>query len=88
MSKNKNRIIINLSYVLPVSPYPAFGPAVCRINIGELQNGKYEIEINIAGKISKGNLIVKDGSYELQFKTQKQLVISNYVLNRIPNNTI
>jgi hypothetical protein len=62
----------------------AIGPAQSSIDLGTLNNGDYQLNINS----SEGKLVVSDESYTITFSENEQFEIVNSPLMRIPANTI
>lgn len=66
----------------------ALGPATTTINLGNLLQGAYKLDIQVAGSRNSGNLIVTVDQYIIEIANKKQLVLKGSVLNRVPSNTI
>lgn len=66
----------------------ALGPATTTINFGNLKQGVYKLDIDVADSRNSGNLIITADQYILDIANKKQLVLKGPVLNRVPANTI
>ncbi len=62
------------------------GPYQADVYIGRLENGTYNISINLQDVVENpGFLVVDDNQYELQLNSSHGLSVSDVVLHKIPN---
>ncbi len=88
-SKFYNNIEIDFNEVLIYDwCLTSLGPATTIIDHGTLSNGTYNLNINVDRHKSEGRLMVKSDYYAIELDKQKQLIIINTTLHRIPANTI
>ena len=62
----------------------ALGPATNRINLGELNEGNYNLNLEVNGKTETAQLIVKDDSYKINFLPGFNFKFKSTELNRVP----
>ncbi len=89
IDKQPGRINIEFnSIIIPDIVSPALGPARTKIDLGNLEEGTYELEIKVEGEKSYGYLTVNPEYYRIDFEKQNRIQIIDTLLNRIPKNTI
>ena len=66
----------------------ATGPATSKINLENLENGTYNIEIKVGNKNNIGKLVVSDYSFDIEIENLEGLQLERNPLLRIPKNTI
>lgn len=66
----------------------ALGPATNRINLGELNNGTYNLTLEVNGKEESAALIVTDSLYQINFQPGFNFKFDNTELHRIPQHLI
>ena len=89
MNKSFKRIKIRFDgIIVPDGGPTSVEPAQTTLDLGTLSNGKYNLTIDVDGKISTGQLIVSSTRYEIELDKQTQLQLDNSPLNRVPENTI
>lgn len=64
------------------------GPASTIINLGNLQNKNYELEINVGNRKVSGELAVTSGYFKVTLPAQTSVEFIKPQLNRIPDNII
>lgn len=75
--------------VLPEPCDSGFGVATSTLNLGPLENGEYELIINLKDVIqNEGLLVIRPESYTSQMETKDGLFISPNPLFRVPDNSI
>jgi len=82
---------INIEFekiIIPAICQTATGPAKSRINLENLENGTYNIEIKVGNKNNTGKLVVSDHSFNIEIENLKGLQLERNSLLRIPKNTI
>ena len=88
-SINYKSISINFKKISkPEVCLTAFGPAKAYLNFGYLANDTYDLEIKVINRKSYGKLTVTDNYYSIDLYYQKKIQLTQYTLNRIPQNTI
>lgn len=82
--RSRNSYVVNFSGVRPPEGNcaTALGPAVAVFNLGELENGVYEVELNTPSFSNKGQLEIKATEIKLHFAQQKGILILSPVLQR------
>lgn len=66
----------------------ALGPASCRIKLGELSEGTYNINIEVNGKTELAILTVTNDSYKITHTPGFDFKFDNAELKRVPENLI
>ncbi|MCF8366968.1 MAG: hypothetical protein K9H16_14360 [Bacteroidales bacterium] len=64
------------------------GAASCSIDLGELANGQYEVQITVSQTTSTGTLSISDSLVTIDFPSTQDLTINHDTLNRIPFGTV
>ncbi len=64
------------------------GPASCSIELGELSNGTYNLQINAANYNGNGTFTISDSLVTIDFATTEGITMSHDTLHRIPFGTI
>lgn len=64
------------------------GPASCRINLGALANGQYNLDISAGNYSGSGTFTITDNQVTIALATIDGITISNDTLNRIPFGTV
>ncbi len=65
----------------------AFGPATTTVDLSNLTNGQYVLELNNASIKNKGILKISDSAISLDFNNQNGIEISTPITKRIPAGT-
>jgi hypothetical protein len=88
-SVTSDKIIINfIQLQKPDICLTSLGPALAVINLGELANKNYELELNFASEKITGQLQVTTASFTATLTSQTKVQFLNPNLNRVPANTI
>ena len=66
----------------------AIGPATAIVNLGELSNGTYNLNLFNGDRKCTGELIVTSDSYEVNFAEDGTFLFTNTPLNKTPEHTI
>lgn len=64
------------------------GSASCKINMGNLANGQYNLQITVGKSVSEGLVNVSTNLVTLEFESPTDLTIDHDTLNRIPFGTV
>lgn len=64
------------------------GAATCSINLGELANGTYNIQVDVVETVNNGTLTIGDDLVTIDFAATQKLTINHDSLNRIPFGTV
>ena len=64
------------------------GSASCKINLGHLANGQYNLQIIVGESVSEGLVNVSSDLVTLEFTSSTNLTINHDTLNRIPFGTV
>lgn len=88
-SKSVNSISIRFEEIIKYDMCAtAIGPARHTINLGQLSNGIYDLNITVGQLKTLGKLIVTSTNYEVKLNNPKQVEFTTTILNRVPKNTI
>jgi hypothetical protein len=89
ISVTANKIAINFIEINePGICLTSLGPASAIIDLINLDNRDYELEIKISNTTITGQLKVSNGSYQAILPVQNRVQFVNTTLNRVPNNAI
>lgn len=84
----KNKLSITFTSVLETDfCFTAIGPASTVINLGNMVNGQYELELNNAELKNKGTLKISGSEIVLDFKSQNGIEIVRQITKKIPAGT-
>jgi len=86
-----NTITVNLQDIekIDVSGVQvATGPASTYVTLGVLEDGTYDIQINVVDKINTGKLNIFSNLYTLSFDVSDGLTVNYDTLRRVPNGTL
>lgn len=67
--------------------FTTMGPAIAKIDLKGLSNGKYELELNNGGLKNKGAISISDTEISLDFKNLKGIKIAMPLVKRVPSNS-
>lgn len=84
LRRNNNFNIRLLSIHKPGICLTALGPARSRINLGNLNNGQYNLNIEINGAVESAKLDVTDSNYKISADNGLWLKYENKELRRVP----
>ncbi|MGV8092283.1 MAG: hypothetical protein AB2L24_10515 [Mangrovibacterium sp.] len=84
----ENKLSITFTSVLETDfCLTAVGPASAIINLGNMANGQYELELNNAELKNKGTLKISDSEITLDFKNQNGIEIVRQITKKVPVDT-
>lgn len=89
--KRSNRIRASIDDIVqPDDCLPGKASATVDMEVGQVENGLYEFEINLKNStiVNKGQLIVSDESYIAEMTTTNGIALTKEKLLRVPNLTI
>ncbi len=87
-ASNQFDLAIN-DIVSPMDCLPGLGPANAIIDVGDLENQFFKMNIGLGETVvNEGQLLVNSESYTLQMDTEEGIIIPEKVLRRVPNNSV
>ena len=91
VSKDGDRVIVSIEEIVEPDECGGNGESAAegRVNLGSLETGFYQLEINLKGTvINKGELIVEFDKYTLRMQTDYGLKLAREELLKVPENAL